>query len=115
MTTEQHAQRLASELDRFVRLVAEQLHPERIILFGSYADGRIDEWFDLDLVVIAETGLPFYERLKQVILLVRAEVGLDVVVYTPEEWEQLKRDRLFIREEIASKGRVVYERDRSVA
>ncbi len=115
MTTEQRARQLTSELDRFVQVVVEHMRPERIILFGSFANGPIHEWSDLDLVVVAETDLPFYKRLKQVILLVRAQVGIDVVVYTPHEWEEMQRDRLFVRVEIAGKGRVIYERDRSVA
>jgi len=114
---EQRAQQLASELDRFVWVVVEHMDPERIILFGSFANGQIDEWSDLDLVVVTETDLPFYERLKQVILLVQLQVGMDVVVYTPEEWGKLKRERLFIREEIVKKGKIIYERkrDKSVA
>lgn len=110
MTTEQRAQQLTAELDRFTQIVVEQMQPERIIVFGSYATGDIHEWSDLDIVVVAETDLPFYDRLKQVILLVRPAVGMDVVVYTPAEWEHLEDARLFVREEIAKKGKVVYER-----
>jgi predicted nucleotidyltransferase len=107
---EERAQTLAAELDRFVQIVVEHLRPERIIVFGSFASGQVGEWSDLDVVVVAETDLPFLERLKQVILLVRPTVGMDIVVYTPEEWEYLKTSRLFVREEIAKKGKVVYER-----
>ena len=110
MTAEQRAQQLSAELDRFIQIVVEHMQPERIILFGSFAAGDIHEWSDLDLVVVAQTELGFYDRLKQVILLVRATVGLDVVVYTPAEWEHLIATRLFVREEIARKGKVVYER-----
>ena len=102
--------KLSSELDRFVEVVVPVLQPERIIVFGSYANGQVHEWSDLDLVVVAETELPFFERLKQVILLTRSNVGMDVLVYTPSEWEHLRDERLFIREEITKKGRVVYER-----
>lgn len=115
MTAEQRARELALELDRFIKTVVPELKPERIIAFGSYVSGEIGEWSDLDLVVITETTLPFFERLKQVLLLVRSDVGMDVLVYTPDEWEHMKRERRFIREEIAEKGRVVYERCRSVA
>jgi predicted nucleotidyltransferase len=107
---EQRGQQLASELDRFVRVVVEHMQPERIILFGSFANGPIHEWSDLDLVVVAETDLPFYKRLKQVYVQVRPTVGMDVIVYTPDEWESLNASRMFVREEIAEKGRVVYER-----
>jgi len=110
MTTEQRAQQLAAELERFIQIVVQEMRPERIIVFGSFATGQIGEWADLDLVVVAETELSFYDRLKQVILLVRPTIGMDVMVYTPAEWEHLKASRLFIREEIAKKGKVVYER-----
>ena len=109
-TVEQRAQQLTSELDRFVQVVVESMSPERIILFGSFANGPIHEWSDLDLVVVAETDLPFYKRLKQVYMQVRPTVGMDVIVYTPDEWESLKASRIFVREEIAEKGKVVYER-----
>ncbi len=115
MTAEQRAQLLASELDRFIATVVPEMRPERIIAFGSFANGEIREWSDLDLAVIAETDLPFFERLKHVLLLVRSDVGMDVLVYTPDEWEQMTRERRFVREEIAQKGKIVYERRRSVA
>lgn len=110
MTTEQRARQLAMELDRFVQIVVAEMSPERIIAFGSFASGEIGEWSDLDLVIVTETDLPFFERLKQVLLLVRSDIGLDVLVYTPDEWEHMKSERRFIREEIAEKGKVVYER-----
>lgn len=114
-TAEQRERILAAELERFIQTIVEHMQPERIIVFGSFASGQIGEWSDLDLVVVVETGLPFYDRLKQVLLLVRPEVGMDVLVYTPGEWEEMRQDRLFVKEEIAQKGRIVYERSRSVA
>lgn len=46
---------LRQELDRFIRVVASQMGPQRILLFGSLAGGKMGEWSDLDLVVIADT------------------------------------------------------------
>ncbi len=109
---EQRRVRLESELQRFLTVVTEQMHPERIILFGSLANGQVHEWSDLDLAVIAETELPFFERLRRVFDWVAPTVGLDVLVYTPTEWDHLRETRLFVREEIAEKGRVLYERVR---
>jgi len=106
---EQRRAKLLSELDRFIEVVVPALQPERIIVFGSYATGHIHEWSDLDLVVIAETDLPLFERLKQVSFLARSTVGMDVLVYTPAEWEHMKANRLFVQEEIFKKGEVVYD------
>ncbi len=38
------------------RRIAEQFHPERIILFGSYAAGTDDADSDADLLVVMEHG-----------------------------------------------------------
>jgi predicted nucleotidyltransferase len=106
------ARLLHQELQRFITIVAQQLHPECIVLFGSVAAGQVREWSDLDLVVIADTTLPFYERIKTVLRSVRPVVGMDVLVYTPTEWEAMQRERPFIQEEILRKGKVVYARAR---
>jgi predicted nucleotidyltransferase len=101
---------LRQELARFIEIVAQQLQPERIILFGSLATGQVDAWSDLDLVVIADTALPFYERMQQVLHSVRSQVGMDILVYTPTEWAEMVSQRCFVQEEILRKGQVVYER-----
>jgi predicted nucleotidyltransferase len=88
------------------------MEPERIILFGSLASGQVHEWSDLDLAVIAETDLPFFERLRHITEWVRPTVGMDVLVYTPAEWAHLVANRRFVRDEIAAKGKVVYDRRR---
>ena len=113
MTTEAAAARatlLRQELARFIEIVTQQMQPERIILFGSCATGQIGEWSDLDLVVIAPTDLPFYERIKHILCSVRPQVGMDVLVYTPAEWAEMLSQRSFIQEEILNKGQVVYAR-----
>jgi hypothetical protein len=52
---------------------------------GPLATGHVGEWSDLGLVVIANTDLPFYERIKQVLQSVRLQAGMDIFVYTPAE------------------------------
>ena len=101
---------LTQELDRFVRIVSREMEPERIIVFGSMATGEIREWSDLDVVVVMETELPFLERLRLILRLVWPKVALDLFVYTPAEWAEIRCSRPFVREEIATKGTVVYER-----
>jgi uncharacterized protein len=115
MTTEAAAARetmLHQELARFIEIVIQQMQPESIILFGSLAMGHVGEWSDLDLVVIANTDLPFYERIKYVLQSVRPRVGMDVLIYTPAEWAKMVNERSFIRDEIRDKGQVVYARAR---
>ena len=101
---------LEAELKRFVTIVSHQMQPERIVLFGSLAKGHVAEWSDLDLVVIAATDEPFYERLRRIVRWVQPQVGMDVLVYTPSEWQQLQDSHSNFRREVEQQGRVVYER-----
>lgn len=78
--------RLQQELERYLALLTHTNQPEKIILFGSLAQGQVNEWSDLDLVIVQQTALPFLERSKQILRLLRPQVGLDVLVYTPEEF-----------------------------
>jgi predicted nucleotidyltransferase len=63
----------------------KEYNPERIILFGSQARGDEDEYSDLDIVIIKETGERFLDRLKTVYELVQPTFAMDVLVYTRKE------------------------------
>jgi predicted nucleotidyltransferase len=103
---------LRKELDRYVGILVSEYIPEKIILFGSVASGKIREWSDIDLVIIKKTDKPFLERTRDVIHLLKPRSGLDVMVYTPEEFDNLSRTRRFFQEEVIAKGKVVYEAGR---
>lgn len=87
----------------------KKYNPEKIILFGSSARGEIDEYSDLDLVVIKKTHKRFVKRLVEVANLIDSDVGkVDVFVYTPKEFEEMrKRENPFI-EKVIKEGKIVY-------
>ncbi len=108
---EQRALRLEQELHRMSAILIREYEPEKLILFGSVAQGNIHKWSDLDLVVIKKTEKPLLERTEEVLRLVRPKVGLDVLVYTPAELDSLVDERrVFVLDEIIYKGAVAYER-----
>jgi hypothetical protein len=41
--------------------------------------------------------------------LLQPRVGIDILVYTPVEFENLCKERAFFREEILGKGKILYE------
>lgn len=100
---------LQNELEKDIELLKNKYDPDKIILFGSLGSGKIKEWSDIDLIIIKNTDKSFYERIKEILLLLRPKVGMDIFVYTPEEFNEMK-ERLFIKEEVLRKGRVVYEK-----
>ena len=103
---------LNQELTRYVHLLTKHGAPEKVILFGTLVKGRIHEWSDIDLVVVENTRLPFFQRLRKIRKLLQPKVGVDVMVYTPEEFDQLCTNRTFFREEIVAKGKILYEQRR---
>lgn len=102
---------LEAELERCVKLLREHYDPQRILLFGSLAAGEVREWSDIDLVIIKETERRFLDRTREVLELLRPQVGIDVLVYTPDEFAQMVQQRAFVRDEIVGKGRVLYDRE----
>jgi uncharacterized protein len=101
---------LEEQLSNIVNSIVNQYAPEKIILFGSLATGEIHEWSDIDLLVIKETDQRFLKRLHEIARICENRVGLDCLVYTPQEYERESRENLFFQEEIVKKGRVIYEK-----
>ena len=101
---------LAGSLDELLPILIEKYEPEQVILFGSLARGDVGEWSDLDLLIVKETPEPFLQRSKEVALLCRAMVGVDYLVYTPDELEKMiERGNPFILEAL-QEGRILYDR-----
>jgi len=101
---------LLKELEKIVATLKRDYHPQKIILFGSLANGTVREWSDIDLAIIKETKSRFLDRLTEVAFLCRAKVGVDFLVYTPQEFEQAqKRKNYFILDELVEKGKILYE------
>jgi predicted nucleotidyltransferase len=90
--------------------VLEAGRAKRAILFGSYARGEADEYSDVDLVIIKETGLPFLDRYTDFQGLFEAtRKALQILVYTPEEFDDMRaRGNPFILNVIED-GVVIYE------
>ena len=87
--------------------------PEQIILFGSMARGDAGEHSDIDLIVIKDTGAPRRERFRESseYLPEMLGVGVDVIVYTPEEVEEKIEARNPFLAAVFTDGVVVYDRN----
>ncbi|MBI3577270.1 nucleotidyltransferase domain-containing protein [Candidatus Gottesmanbacteria bacterium] len=102
-------QALQQELNRIITILDQQYKPEKVILYGSVASGYSRGDSDLDLVIIKKTSQRFYDRIGDVLRLVRPRESLDVLVYTPQEYSRMSRESWFIGEEVKKKGKVVYQ------
>lgn len=87
------------------RLVA--LGARKVILFGSLATGQVAPTSDIDLIVVLDRPGRFADRLGAVYDAMQAQVGVDALVYTPAEFDDLARSRAFVRQAVRE-GRVLY-------
>ncbi|MEW6482672.1 MAG: CRISPR-associated endonuclease Cas3'' [bacterium] len=101
---------LQTELERWIEVLKREYNPEMMLLFGSFAQRKIKTWSDIDLLIVKSTDKPFLDRIKDVILILHPKVGLDVLVYTPEEFRKMCKERVFFEKEISKKGVKIYER-----
>jgi predicted nucleotidyltransferase len=81
---------------------------QRIYLFGSHARGEADEHSDVDLVVIKESELPFFDRLREAAACVEPSWPVDLLVYTPAEFERMEREGNAFVELVKEEGVLVH-------
>ena len=92
------------------RLVRE-LHPEKVVLFGTYAYGTPTPDSDVDLLVIMQTDAPPVERFAMVSRTLEPRpFPVDILVKTPAQIERALAKGVFCIREILTRGRVLYER-----
>ena len=102
---------LEQELKRITEVIVREYKPQRMILFGSLAQGEVREWSDIDLAIVKDTPARFIDRIGEVIHLVHPKVAFNVVVYTPQEVAHMtETGHYFWRDEISGKGKVLYDR-----
>jgi predicted nucleotidyltransferase len=89
--------------------IVSAVHPEKIVLFGSYAYGTPTKDSDLDLLIILPTKEPMHKRVTRIRKLVRdINILKDIIVYTPQEVEKWKNASAAFITSIMKKGKVIY-------
>lgn len=93
----------------FAAKVAEQFHPEKVILFGSYAYGKPSSDSDVDLLVVMPHDGPPALKAAEIRKHISAGFPVDLLVRSPGEIKRrLAMDDFFIRE-VMERGMPLYE------
>src|SRR5271166_5787201 len=89
----------------------EMAHPKQIILFGSYARGKITENSDLDVLIVAgdEVENTRRESVRLRGALKEIEMPIDIVVVRESTFQKLSDTPGLIYEEARRTGLLVYE------
>ena len=98
------------KIDIVVNTIVEKYSPEKIILFGSYANGTPTEDSDVDLLIIKDTDLPRPKRLREVRKFLRGmKIPLDLIVYNSSEIKKWKDVKQAFITRVLNNGKVLYE------
>lgn len=94
----------------FIEKIKDKFEPELILLFGSRARGDALRSSDYDIIVVSRKfeRMDFRERIIKVYELVTEPLNVDVLCYTPEEFEE-KRKRITIIKKAAEEGVILFE------
>jgi len=101
-------EKLEEELKRIIPEIIK-LGVEKIILFGSLNSENVHKSSDIDLIVVQKTEKNFLERIEKFYNYLNPKVAMDIFVYTPEEFEEMKNKNSFIKSAL-KKGRIIYEK-----
>jgi predicted nucleotidyltransferase len=100
-----------NQIKKFGRQIGEQFGAERVILFGSYAQGQVTADSDVDLLVIGPFKGRGVDKSVEIRMKLRPQFPVDILIRTPEKVRQrVKMGDCFMRE-ILEKGKVLYEAD----
>lgn len=83
--------------------------PQKIVLFGSYSRGDAHEGSDIDLMIIKETYKRFIDRIADVIKLNNTLIPVEPLIYTPSEFEAMKKENRDFINSIEEEGIEVYD------
>lgn len=109
-TVELRKKLLEEELNRIMAILKMSYEPEKVILFGSLAEGKMHEWSDIDLLIIKKTAKRPIDRILEASRLIKPTIGIDLFVYTPEEFDSFIQEKFSFLTDIAKHGKVLYEK-----
>lgn len=99
---------LEHELYRVMNALKNDKAIKLILLFGSFARGDISGESDIDMIIVKETNKRFLDRLDEIYSALVPNVGLDILIYTPDEFESLKNKRSLVMNAV-KEGKILYE------
>lgn len=99
-------EQLSSALDQVVTRL-KSMGAIRIVVFGSYVEGRLRRWSDLDVLAVMPPTRSGGEWFRRVVDEVDTDVPVDILAFTPEELEAAMERSSFVRRALRT-GRLVH-------
>jgi hypothetical protein len=82
------------KINQFLNRVEREFRPEHVILFGSRAGEDYLKQSDYDIIVVSEMfeDIHFLNRMTMLYELWDYDFDLDILAYTPDEFEAKKKE-----------------------
>ena len=98
------------QIEEIKNSIIENIQPNKIILFGSYANGTADENSDLDILIVKDSNLPRYKRTPKLYnLLSKYYIDKDIFWYTEDEIGEWENVSLAFITKVIKTGKILYE------
>ena len=100
---------VSKEIRNITAQIIEKYNPDKIILFGSAAQGEITQDSDVDFLIIKkETPLYGADRIRELSKVIKRNIPVDFLIYRPEEFnKRLQMGDPFLKA-IVKEGKVLY-------
>lgn len=82
---------LLNKIKIFAGELKKNLPVKEVYLYGSFAKGEIHEGSDMDLLIIGDFSERFFDRIGRILDL--TDLPVEPIVYTVEEFEELKNSQ----------------------
>ncbi|MFO8016825.1 MAG: nucleotidyltransferase domain-containing protein [Candidatus Woesearchaeota archaeon] len=93
----------------FIAKVKKKYSPELILLFGSRAGGEVWKHSDYDFIIVSSKfrGMHWLDRISEIVGMWEPMIDIDVLPYTPEEFEEKKRNSSVVRKALREGRKIV--------
>ena len=93
------------KLKELAKTLREEYNASKIIVFGSYIRGDLNEGSDIDLVIVGDFKKKFHKRIADVIGLI--DIPIEPLCYTEEEFREMMVNTNNFLSEILKEGEVI--------
>lgn len=97
------------DIQKIVQQIVEHFHPQRVILFGSYAYGQPTEGSDVDLLVVMETDEKSLHAAARIAASVDHPFPLDIIVRRPLDLEAYLAEKNVFETQVITRRITLYE------
>lgn len=106
----------SKQIQEVTDIIVEEIQPEKVLLFGSYASDNPDKHSDIDIIVVVKKALEKNNRIENVVRL-NMKTALpnllfpkDFKMYSLEEYLRLKENKYSFLGNALQNSKLLYER-----